>query len=64
VISVDSKKKEVLGNLANKGREYEHIGEPARVDVHDFPDPKLGKAVPSGGGNRWASPPTPTPPGY
>ena len=48
VISVDSKKKEVLGNLANKGREYEHIGEPARVDVHDFPDPKLGKAVPYG----------------
>ena len=48
VISVDSKKKEVLGNLANKGREYEHIGEPTRVDVHDFPDPKLGKAVPYG----------------
>jgi transposase len=48
VISVDSKKKEVLGNLANKGREYQHKGEPARVDVHDFPDPKLGKAVPYG----------------
>ena len=48
VISVDSKKKEVLGNLANKGREYQHKGEPARVDVHDFPDPQLGKAVPYG----------------
>jgi transposase len=48
VISVDSKKKEVLGNLANKGREYEHIGEPARVEVHDFPDKVLGKAVPYG----------------
>lgn len=48
VISVDSKKKEVLGNLANKGREYQRSGEPARVDVHDFPDPKLGKAVPYG----------------
>ena len=48
VISVDSKKKEVLGNLANKGREYQHKGEPTRVDVHDFPDPKLGKAVPYG----------------
>ena len=48
VISVDSKKKEVLGNLANKGREYQHKGEPARVDVHDFPDPKLGKAIPYG----------------
>ena len=48
VISVDAKKKEVLGNLANKGREYQPKGEPARVDVHDFPDPKLGKAVPYG----------------
>jgi transposase len=48
VISVDSKKKEVLGNLANKGREYQHKGEPARVDVHDFPNPLLGKAVPYG----------------
>lgn len=39
---------EVLGNLANKGKEYQPKGEPARVDVHDFPDPKLGKAVPYG----------------
>ena len=48
VISVDTKKKEVLGNLANKGAEYEPKGNPTRVDVHDFPDPKLGKAVPYG----------------
>ncbi|MBK7021739.1 MAG: ISAzo13 family transposase [Candidatus Microthrix sp.] len=48
VISVDTKKKEVLGNLANKGVEYEPKGNPTRVDVHDFPDPKLGKAVPYG----------------
>ncbi len=48
VIRVDSKKKEVLGNLANKGREYEPKGEPTRVNVHDFPDPKLGKAIPYG----------------
>jgi len=48
VISVDTKKKEVLGNLANKGKEYEPKGQPTRVDVHDFPDPKLGKAVPYG----------------
>jgi transposase len=48
VISVDSKKKEVLGNRANKGREYQPTGEPVRVDVHDFPDPALGKAVPYG----------------
>jgi len=39
---------EVLGNLANKGKEYEPKGQPTRVDVHDFPDPKLGKAVPYG----------------
>ena len=48
VISVDSKKKEVLGNLANKGSEYEPKGKPTRVDVHDFPNPKLGKAIPYG----------------
>ena len=48
VISVDTKKKEVLGNLANKGREYQPSGRPVRVDVHDFPDPEKGKAVPYG----------------
>jgi len=48
VISVDSKKKEVLGQRANKGREYQPKGEPERVDVHDFPDPELGKAIPYG----------------
>ena len=48
VISVDAKKKEVIGNLANKGKEYHRKGQPTRVDVHDFPDPKLGKAVPYG----------------
>ena len=48
VISVDTKKKEVIGNLANKGKEYEPTGHPVRVDVHDFPDPTVGKAVPYG----------------
>ena len=48
VISVDTKKKEVLGNLANKGREWQPKGDPVRVDVHDFPDPKVGKAIPYG----------------
>ena len=47
-ISVDTKKKEVLGNKANKGREYRPQGEPLSVDTHDFPDKKLGKAVPYG----------------
>ena len=48
VISVDTKKKEVLGNLANKGKEYQPKGQPERVEVHDFPDPALGKAIPFG----------------
>ena len=48
VVSVDTKKKEVVGNLANKGREYQPTGEPLRVDVHDFPDPDVGKAIPYG----------------
>jgi len=48
VISVDTKKQEVAGNLANKGRAWQPEGAPARVDVHDFPDPNVGKAIPFG----------------
>jgi hypothetical protein len=48
VISVDTKKKEVVGNLANKGKEWQPKGRPVRVDVHDFPDPEVPKAVPYG----------------
>jgi transposase len=47
-ISVDTKKKEVLGNLKNSGKTYRPKGEPEKVKTHDFPDPKLGKAVPYG----------------
>jgi Rhodopirellula transposase DDE domain len=47
-ISVDTKKKEVLGNQENPGREYRPKGRPRRVNTHDFPDPKLGKAIPYG----------------
>lgn len=47
-ISVDTKKKEVLGNLKNAGRTYRPQGDPPKVKTHDFPDPKLGKAVPYG----------------
>jgi hypothetical protein len=47
-ISVDTKKKEVLGNLKNAGKTYRPQGDPHRVKTHDFPDPKLGKAVPYG----------------
>jgi hypothetical protein len=48
VISVDTKKKEKLGELKNEGREWRPKGEPARVCTHDFPDEQLGKAIPYG----------------
>lgn len=48
VISVDTKKKELVGNFKNGGREWQPQGEPDRVDVHDFPDDALGKAIPYG----------------
>jgi hypothetical protein len=47
-ISVDTKKKEVLGNLKNAGKTYRPQGNPQKVKTHDFPDPNLGKAVPYG----------------
>ncbi len=48
VISVDAKKKENVGNYANKGREYQPKGKPERVKVYDFPDKKKGKVTPYG----------------
>ena len=48
VISVDAKKKELVGNFANKGAEWMPAGAPERVNVHDFADPELGKATPYG----------------
>jgi transposase len=47
-ISVDTKKKENLGNLKNPGQTWRRKGKPREVDTHDFPDPKKGKAVPYG----------------
>ncbi len=47
-ISVDTKKKEVLGNRKNPGRTYCRKGKPREVDTHDFPDEQLGKAIPYG----------------
>ena len=38
----------MLGNLKNPGKTYRPKGKPIEVDVHDFPDPKLGKAIPYG----------------
>ncbi|MFU8855206.1 ISAzo13 family transposase [Micromonospora sp. SL1-18] len=48
VISVDTKKKELVGLFANAGREWQPSGEPVEVNVHDFADKLLGKAVPYG----------------
>ena len=48
VISCDTKKKETIGNLKNGGREWQPKGQPVEVDVHDFPDPEEGKAIPYG----------------
>jgi hypothetical protein len=48
VVSVDAKKKELVGEFKNGGREWRPKGSPARVDAHDFPDRELGKAIPYG----------------
>jgi hypothetical protein len=48
VISVDTKKKELVGEFKNAGEEWQPKGQPEKVSVHDFPDKKLGKAIPYG----------------
>jgi transposase len=48
LISVDTKKKELVGNYKNAGRELAPRGEPILVNTHDFPDTELGKAIPYG----------------
>ena len=48
VISVDTKKKELVGAYDNGGREWQPKGTPERVNVHDFVDPEMGKAIPYG----------------
>jgi Rhodopirellula transposase DDE domain len=47
-ISVDTKKKEKIGDFQNGGREWRPKGQPETVRVHDFLDPQLGKAIPYG----------------
>jgi len=47
-ISVDTKKKELVGNFKNAGREWQQKGSPEIVDVHDFPSDAIGKAIPYG----------------
>jgi hypothetical protein len=48
VISVDTKKKELVGDFKNGGREWRPRGQPDEVRVHDFVDKTLGKAIPYG----------------
>lgn len=48
VISVDAKKKELVGDYANKGREWQPKGSPEKVSIYDFIDPSVGKAIPYG----------------
>jgi transposase len=48
VVSMDAKKKELVGDFFNKGQEWQPQGTPEEVGTHDFPDPHLGKAIPYG----------------
>jgi hypothetical protein len=48
VISVDTKKKELVGQYSKAGKEWRPKGRPEKVNVHDFPDPNVSKAVPYG----------------
>jgi hypothetical protein len=48
VLSVDCKKKELVGQYKNGGKQWRPDGDPEQVNVHDFPDKELGKAIPYG----------------
>ncbi|MDZ4874882.1 MAG: ISAzo13 family transposase ISNsp4 [Chroococcidiopsis cubana SAG 39.79] len=48
VISVDTKKKELVGNYKNTGQEWQPKRQPTEVNIHDFVNPKLGKVIPYG----------------
>ncbi|GGN29494.1 hypothetical protein GCM10011609_86670 [Lentzea pudingi] len=48
VVSVDTKKKELVGEFKTPGREWHPAGQPVEVGTHDFPDKTLGKVVPYG----------------
>jgi len=48
VVSIDTKKKELVGEFKNPGQEWEPAGTPVPVKVHDFPEPGVGKAIPYG----------------
>ena len=48
MIPVDTKKKELVGNFTNAGREWQPKARPSAVRVHDFPSDAEGKAIPYG----------------
>jgi hypothetical protein len=48
VVSLDAKKRELVGRFADGGRQWQPSGEPEQVNVRDFPDPTIGKAIPYG----------------
>jgi hypothetical protein len=48
VVSVDTKKKELVGAFENRGRRWQPVGDPEAVNVHDFPAQGIGKAIPYG----------------
>ena len=48
VIAVDTKKKAIIGSYKNAGKEWHPKGQPEPVNVHDFPAPERGKAIPYG----------------
>lgn len=48
IVSIDTKKKELVGEFKNGGQEWQPQGEPEKVRVHDFPDKELGKVAPYG----------------
>jgi hypothetical protein len=55
VLSVDTKKKELVGEFKNGGREWQPQGRPEAVNIHDFPSQGVGKAIPYGNNSGWVS---------
>lgn len=53
MISIDTKKKEIVGNFKNQGREWQPQGEPEKVSTHDFPSKELGRVAPYGVYDIW-----------
>ena len=56
VVSVDTRKKELVGQYRNGGRDWRPKGQPEAINVHDFPDPEFDKAIPYGVRSAWRAP--------